>query len=238
MKKFLLITLSLLSVIMSIQAVEPANNRHSFRLGWGEAFLSAGNYDFESLHAVIYDCVGPYYGDINQALDYVQGMPAPNADGYLRGYRVAEYESFFTTGHFFAGYQYQFTPVVSFGVDADVLFISHTNRWYNGYHTYLQTKAEELIHITLMPNVRFTYYRKDIVELYSALGVGYTLYDYNHDLAHGLSLNATVLGIRVGKEHWFADFELGSFQSWALTNPGSCGMYGSRLFSLAVGYRL
>ena len=88
-----------------------------------------------------------------------------------------------------------------------------------------------------MPTIRFTYFRQRVLELYSALGVGYSLYLFEKSPAHGMSLNATLLGVNVGNEHWYAEAELGSMQSWAFTFPGTHGLYGSRLLSLAIGYR-
>ena len=238
--------LALLLVCMPLAAEQSVSEfihgRHAIRLGWGDASIPAHQYDFEGLYGVIYDCVGSPYGNIDEALQFIQGMPAPQADKYLRNYRVVERGRMHTSGHFFLGYRYQFTPVVSFGADIDMLYMYRKNRVYDGYKTnlfggYVPYQYEELLHLTLMPNVRFTYFRQRVIELYSALGVGYSLYLFNQDTAHGLSLNATLFGVNVGNEHWYAEAELGSMQSWAFSFPGTHGLYGSRLLSVAVGYR-
>jgi hypothetical protein len=184
-------------------------------------------------------------------LDRVQGMPAPKAHEYLMNYRMALDDShkISSVGHFFLGYRFQVTPLVGIGVEADI--IASTDRFHmlNGYRTTVDSHAKnQLIHFTLMPTVRFSYYRQRIVELYSALGVGYTFskftsaipivwgMGFEHD-TQGVALSATLFGVNVGNEHWYAEAELGSMQSWAFSFPGTHGLYGSRLLSIAVGYR-
>ena len=246
MKYHIYILLMLISISLLVSAEqttsELTHGRHAIRIGWGDAAIPANQYDFEGLYGVIYDCVGSPYGNIDEALQIIQGMPAPQADKFLLDYRVVERGKMHTSGHFFLGYRYQFTPVVSFGADMDVLFMHRENSVYDGYKSYLVSgyspySYENLMHLTLMPNVRFTYFRQRVLELYSALGVGYSLYIFENSPAHGLSLNATLFGVNVGNEHWYAEAELGSMQSWAFSFPGTHGLYGSRLFSLAVGYR-
>ena len=166
--------LALLLVCMPLAAEQSASEfihgRHAIRLGWGDASIPAHQYDFEGLYSVIYDCVGSPYGNIDEALQFIQGMPAPQADKYLRNYRVVERGRMHTSGHFFLGYRYQFTPVVSFGADIDMLYMYRKNRVYDGYKTnlfggYVPYQYEELLHLTLMPNVRFTYFRQRVIEL-------------------------------------------------------------------------
>lgn len=241
---YILLTLIWIGLPISAEQTtsEFIHGRHAIRIGWGDAAIPASQYDFEGLYGVIYDCVGSPYGNIDEALQFIQGMPAPEADKFLRGYRVVETGRMRTSGHFFVGYRYQFTPVVSFGAGIDMLYMHRENRVYDGYKSlmlggYVPYQYENLMHLTLMPNVRFTYFRQRVLELYSALGVGYSLYLLGDDPAHGISLNATLFGVNVGNEHWYAEAELGSMQSWAFSFPGTHGLYGSRLLSIAVGYR-
>jgi hypothetical protein len=240
------VLLALLWISMPLSAESTASEFihgcHAIRLGWGDAAIPASLYDFEGLYSIIYDLYGSPYGNIDEALQYIQGMPAPEADDFLRNYRVVETGKMHTSGHLFLGYRYQFTPVVSFGADVDMLYMHRENKVYNGYMSHLTSgygshKYENLCHLTLMPTVRFTYFRQRVLELYSALGVGYSLYLFKKSPAHGMSLNATLLGVNVGNEHWYAEAEIGSMQSWAFSFPGTHGLYGSRLLSVAVGYR-
>lgn len=230
----------LLLVSMPLVAEQPTNevtyNRHSIRLGWGEAFLSTSSYDFTPLYGMT--LLPVYPTDIQPALEHIVGMPALEADQYLRDYQFVELGQMTSPGHFYIGYNYQLTPLVSLGVDMDYLYMRLPTHWYNGYHTLLTEQLyDQLHHITVMPNIRFTYFRQRILELYSAVGFGCSFYNFSVNNYVGLSLNTTVLGARLGAEHWFAEVELGSMQSWALGCPVQNGLYGSRLFCMAVGYR-
>ena len=156
-----------------------------------------------------------------------------------------------SVGHFFLGYRFQVTPLVGIGVEADIIASTDSFHMVNGYRTTVDNRAKnQLIHFTLTPTVRFSYYRQRMVELYSSLGVGYTFSKFTsaipiewgmgveHD-TQGVALSATLFGVNVGNEHWFAEAELGSMCTFPLFWPEvTLGpIYGSRLFSVAIGYR-
>ena len=153
---YMLLVLLWISMPLSAEstASEFIHGRHAIRLGWGDAAIPASQYDFEGLYGVIFDYVGSPYGNIDEALQHIQGMPAPRADEFLRNYRVVETGRMHTSGHFFLGYRYQFTPVVSFGADIDFLSMHRENKVYNGYKTYLVVgqgpcRYEKLMHLTV-----------------------------------------------------------------------------------------
>ena len=246
-----LILFTFLGFSLSLAAQSADNNflhgRHSLRVGWGDAFL-ASNYSFEPLYGMTLLPVYPQ--SIQPALDAIVGMPAYEADAFLREYRFVELGEMTSIGHFFLSYHYQLTPLISLGLEVDYLQMKMGMKWYNGYHTLLSPNKERgyeyLHHLTLMPSLRITYYSQRVLTLYSALGVGYACYadspvgkwqtDRQRNTNHGLALNITALGINIGGKHWFAEAELGSFQSWAF-NAADNGLYGSRILSVAVGCR-
>lgn len=243
------VLLALLWISMPLSAESTASEfihgRHAIRLGWGDAFL-ASNYSFEPLYGMTF--VPVYPQSAQPALDAVVGMPAPEADKYLRDYRFVELGTMRSAGHFFLEYQYQLTPLISVGMEVDYMSMVLRTQWYNGYNDPLKEHPyEHLHHFTLMPTVRFTYYCQRVLSLYSALGVGYAFYsdspkswsfqtDRQRPHNHGMALNVTALGISLGGKHWFFEVELGSFQSWAF-NAANNGLYGSRLVSVAAGCR-
>ena len=242
---YIFFALLLLELPLAAQSTEYTHGRHAIRLGWGDAFLSEMN------DRLAYANIVP--AENASYLDCVQGMPAPIAHEYLTSYRMALDNShkISSTGHFFLGYRFQVTPLVGIGVEADIIASNDRFHMVNGYRTIVDKHAKnQLIHFTLMPTVRFTYYRQRIVELYSSLGVGYTFSKFTsaipiewgmgveHD-SQGVALSATLFGVNVGNEHWFAEAELGSMCTFPLFWPEvTCGpIYGSRLFSVAIGYR-
>jgi hypothetical protein len=242
---YIFFALLLLESPLAAQSTEYTHGRHAIRLGWGDAFLSKMNDCLASANIVP--------AENASYLDCVQGMPAPIAHEYLTQYRMALDNShkISSTGHFFLGYCFQVTPLVGVGVETDIVASTDCFHMVNGYRTTVDKHAKnQLIHLTLMPTVRFTYYRQRIVELYSSLGVGYTfskftsaiLIEWGMGVEHdtqGVALSATLFGVNVGNEHWFAEAELGSMCTFPLFWPEvTLGpIYGSRLFSVAIGYR-
>lgn len=241
------IVMLLLLIAVPMAAEQPAkefvHGRHAIRIGWGDPWLSnvkdhVKGINFVPLENTTY-------------LEHIQGMPAPEAHEYLIHYRMALKNShrISTTGNIFLGYRYQLTPLIGLGIEANLLVANDCFYMVDGYRTTVNQHAEnQLINLSLMPTVRFTYYRQRVLELYSALGVGYNYVTYSYatpsnwnelDVSHGMSLNATLFGVNVGGEHWYAEAELGSLCSWSFMWPQSTWgpLYGSRLLSVAFGFR-
>lgn len=248
-KYYLYVVLCLLGCYLPLSAEQPVSQfihgRHSIRLGWGDALLSDMNGRLISANVV------PNEND--NYLEQVQGMPAPEAHDYLTNYRMALDEShkIYSLGHFFLGYRFQLTPLVGLGIEADVSASTDRFCLVNGYRSIVDEHAKnQLIHLSLMPTVRFSYYRRQMVELYSSFGVGYTFSKFISAVpmewgkggdsdTQGIALSATLLGVNVGNEHWFAEAELGGLCTYPLFwHEATYGtIYESRLLSISVGYR-
>ena len=130
------------------------------------------------------------------------------------------------SGHWFADYQYQITPLVSVGGQADFQSICWTkdNARVRNYD------------LCILPTVRFTYFRREWVRLYSGVGLG-ALVTWDNaggkDMAPALNLNS--IGVQVGKGHWCGSVDLGLMA--ALKGTNRIYMFGSRLVSVSVNYR-
>ena len=169
LRSYIFIALILLELPLAAQSTDYTHGRHAIRLGWGDAFLSEMNERLTSANLVP--------SENENYLDLVQGMPAPKAHEYLMNYRMALDDShkISSVGHFFLGYRFQVTPLVGIGVEVDIFASTDRFHMVNGYRTTVDNRAKnQLIHFTLTPTVRFSYYRQRMVELYSSLGVGYT----------------------------------------------------------------
>lgn len=240
-----IICLVLLFSSAALMAEDKAHDtyRHSFRMGWGTAFSSRM---INALRAR--NMVHPYN---TTYLQYIQGMTTQEAHEYLTHYRMMESDTRKTTssGEIYAAYAYQITPLISVGAEFDGVFLSDHAQLVDGYGVLLNEQMiNKLYYLTLMPTVRFTYYRQRVLELYSALGLGYTtsMFSTTHEVewseidshGFGISANATLFGVNVGNEHWYAEAELGLMGTKMLLWPQSTHpILTSRLFSLAVGYR-
>ena len=215
--------------------------RHSFRIGWGTAFSRKLMTDLSSR------CSVPYHN--NTYLQNIQGMTTEEAHAYLTNYRMQSSSISNSSGHIFASYAYQFTPLISFGVEADALFLQHQFRVINGYGVRFEDPAvNTLYNITVLPTVRFTYLRDGFISIYSAIGLGATYSGYSTNLSSewteqspdnlGIAVNLALYGMNVHYQNWYAEAELGLMGTKMLLWPQSSHpILTSRLLSFAVGYR-
>lgn len=216
--------------------------RHSFRIGWGTAFSGKLVTDLSSRSSV------PYYN--NTYLQAIQGMTTDEAHTYLTNYRMQlASSSTVSSGHIFASYAYQFTPLVSFGVEADAVFLKDQFHMINGYGEHLKDPAiSSLYYLTLLPTVRFTYMRDGFISLYSSVGLGATYSGYSTNLPSewteqspanvGITANIALGGMNFHYQNWYAEAEVGFMATKMLLWPqSSYPILTSRLLSVAVGYR-
>ena len=175
----------------------------------------------------------PYY----LLLRDIIGMTAEEAHKYLTDCRVVTTSGPNQFGHLFIGYRYDVNSWLSAGAEVDWLYLWYTQLYRNGYGDFVVKYDSHLHQLTIMPSIRFTYFRRPLVELYSGLGLGYTLYADPY-VSHGFTFSPTLFGVNVGNEHWFGEVELGGMAtvttSW-FGNPGV--LFSSRILSAAVGYR-
>lgn len=137
-------------------------------------------------------------------------------------------------GHFFAEYQHPLLDWIGVGFKADWSMVS----WENA-----QPGNHNFHNISMMPEVRFTYFRRGRVEMYSGLGVGLNIntgteLDWkNRTTACAPAFDLTLYGVSVGCEHWFCSFEIGGLNSFN-NFKNEVYMVGSRIFTVSIGYRL
>lgn len=220
------------------------HGRHSLRFGWGLGTRQL-YHDYQDLNCImppkymqgIHKSVlpeDPYY----QIWREILGMTAAEAHKYLMDCRVVTTSGPNQFGHLFLGYRYDVNTWFSAGVEADWFYLWYSQEHRNGYGTLVGKYDSHLHQLTIMPSIRFTYFRRPLVELYSGLGLGYTMYEGSYGVQHGFTFSPTLFGVNVGNEHWFGEVELGGMAtvttSW-FGNPGV--LFSSRLLSVAVGYR-
>ena len=133
----------------------------------------------------------------------------------------------------FIDYQYRVNSWFAAGVQVNTIWDKGTNSHYTlGAKDFLLDDfTEGWVHV--IPSATFTYFHRDWVNLYSGIGVGYAMQletkDQTRNIWHTFAAQATLLGISVGKNHWF-----GSFEAGALFTGRS---FPDRCFNFAVGYR-
>lgn len=86
--------------------------------------------------------------------------------------------------------------------------------------------------IWLMPSARFTYYHRPAVRLFSSIGVGLGFQTGGEEGILDFGYDVTLLGVSVGKGHWYGDFELGG-----LSMARSMAFLSDRWLNISLGYR-
>ena len=133
----------------------------------------------------------------------------------------------------FIDYQYRVNSWFAAGVQVNTIWDKGTNSCYNpGANDFqLIDFTEGWLHV--IPSATFTYFSREWVNLYSGIGVGYAMQieseNTTRNIWHTFAAQATLLGVSVGKNHWF-----GSFEAGALFTGRS---FPDRCFSFSVGYR-
>ena len=133
----------------------------------------------------------------------------------------------------FIDYQYRVNSWFAAGVQVNTIWDKGTDYSYNrGANDFqLIDFTEGWLHV--IPSATFTYFHREWVNLYSGIGVGYAMQietkNTTRNIWHTFAAQATLLGISVGKNHWF-----GSFEAGALFTGRS---FPDRCFTFSVGYR-
>ena len=187
--------------------------RHQVRIGWGDMLFETMAFHASPVH---------YY-------------PVPEA--LPANFTTKEKHSYTYTGHLFAEYQYRASRVVRVGAMLDVEGIFWKEDSYDRYHNQTGvTVPVRNYDIVVMPTVRFDYFNKEYVSLYSGLGAGLLVALDNHGGCEPApAFNLNLIGVQVGHGHWWGAAELGLLS--ALTGGDRIYMLGSRLISFSLNYR-
>lgn len=211
----------------NVPSTDCVHGRHSLRIGWG----LGSNHPYKNY-------INTTSGDPIDPIEAIQGMTSAEAHDFLQRYRKTANTQYSNRGHLFLAYQYKFNHWLSAGVELDWLSCQYLFDYQDGYGVLVErARTSYLDQMTIMPTVRFTYFCRPLVELYSGLGLGYTL-SVESFVSHCFTVSPTLFGVNVGNEHWFAEVELGGMvtvtTSW-IGNPEI--LFSSRIVSAAVGYR-
>ena len=131
----------------------------------------------------------------------------------------------------FVEYQYRVNSWLSAGLQVNAIGDVYSDITVGSWELAIATYSEGWVHV--IPTATFTYFHRDWVNLYSGIGVGYAMQletkGKTRNIWHTFAAQATLLGISVGRDHWFGTFEAG-----ALFTGRS---FPDRCFNFAVGYR-
>lgn len=210
-------------------------NRHEIRIGVGDALM--GQLGFTGYMPDMPDMVAPDpYRDL--------GITSEDWHNYLMREQL-HYSSRHVLPHFFLGYQYRYNSWFSFGFQFDFSGEYEPYEITNGYGEFIRNGSSHTLDWALIPEVRFTYFHREKVNLFSTIGLGAAMrtewsptllqWGYDRPIAteYELSpaLQGTLLGVSVGSNHWFGTVELGYQFEPVL------GVLMHKMLSASVGYR-
>jgi len=175
---------------------------------------------------------------------FYKADPHWDYSGIREGVTYMEKQSYHHLPHFFLEYYYTFgkKPWLSVGGMIDAGSFTWKNVYYaGGSDEPFYREKQNCVNLSLLPSVKFTYFRREHVWLFSTVRLGVdinmgTEKDYKgRHTALGACIDPTLIGVGGGSGHWFGTFELGLMA--ALADSAEIFMAGSKLLSISFGYK-
>ena len=166
---------------------------------------------------------------------------ACNPKGKMIGESYSRYSNQTVTGNIFVEYIYQVNKLISLGINVNF------NGWKADYvklepipvepgtehEVSPEIGQEEYYTYSFLPTIRFTYFDHPNVNIYSGLSIGATMFSYGKEILGMLALDVCAVGVAWGKNHWFANVEVGALCSSLLL----VNFLPTRILSVGFGYR-
>ena len=146
------------------------------------------------------------------------------------------------TPHIGVEYQYRLSRIVGLGMAIDFQRTTWNTYSYNNKNQEIGKKKENFFNLSFIPTARFTYLHTKYVNLFSSVGIGFDINGgsetdfYGNHTVVSPAASLGFIGASFNKGPWFASVEIGGL--YALRNGQTIYMANSRIFTLAIGYRL
>lgn len=154
-------------------------------------------------------------------------------------YVFEEKNNYSHTPHIAVEYSYRLKPWFELGIQTDFQRTSwDLNQTYQRETT---SKRQCFYNLSFIPQARFVYLRKKLVEMHSGLGVGMTInggsevFPKKGHSVNCLCYDLNYMGVSVGKNHWYGTFDLGG--TFAFYDFSSFFMVSARIARVGVSYR-
>lgn len=190
-----ILCLVFLSVQLNAQTKEaaPDFSRHEVRFGVGDML-------FETM---IWH---------NQVHKSYAGSPAGILYPEKRGYKFLP--------HISGEYSYHLLPWMSIGGTIDFQQTYWRTEYFNSASDRIMESAKEnFYNLCIMPTIRFNYFRREHVGLYSAIAVGLDINGgtekngFGQNTVVGAALDIRLIGVRFGANHYWGYVELGGLSA-------------------------
>ena len=190
-------------------------SRHEVRIGVGDML-------FETM--IWHDQVHKRYADAPAEVLYPE----------KRGYRYLP--------HISGEYAYHLLPWLSLGCTLDFQQTYWNTEYYNSDDDLIKGKKEEnFYNLCIMPTVRFNYFRREHVGLYSAIAAGIDINGgtekngFGRNTIVGAALDIRPIGVIFGGGHYWGYVEIGGIN--ALQSKDVMFMLGSELVRAGLSFK-
>ena len=142
------------------------------------------------------------------------------------------------TGNIYADYHYNINTWLAVGAQVRTSGCIYDNYLNTEEPSNLIGKNQYRITTYAYPQVRFTYFNRPSVRLYSGIGLGYMAFFYNAQNTESNrymgALPITLLGVSVGKKHWYGTADLNMLCGF---NDKIFSPIPLNIFNIGVSYR-
>lgn len=159
----------------------------------------------------------------------------------LQGSVFREDRNYVYSPHINAEYAWHVLPWLSVGAMVDFQITGWKRYWYDNGNREVAVTNENFTNICILPTVRFNYFRREHVGLYSAISAGV---DFNGGtevdgfgryVQVGVAADLRFIGVMVGNRHWWGYAELGGI--YALRNKNCMYLMNSEIFRVGASYK-
>ncbi|MCQ2184500.1 MAG: hypothetical protein MJY62_03715 [Bacteroidales bacterium] len=164
-----------------------------------------------------------------------------NYTGTPDGSLFVENTSYRYTPHFSGEYAFHATPWLSIGAIADFQYTGWQRDYYNNTNVSQRTTRENFYNLVIMPTIRFNYFRRNHVGLYSSISGGLGINGGSEANGFGKktvccgAFQLCLVGVRAGAGHWWAFADFGLLAS--MQSPNIMYMLGSELVKAGVSFK-
>jgi len=143
--------------------------------------------------------------------------------------------------HLSGEYAYHILPWLSVGATVDFQMTGWTKEYYDSSNTLLEKEHANFYNLCILPTVRFNYFRRKYVGIYSSISVGMDINGgtetngFGQNTVCGIALDIRPVGVIAGKDHWWGFFEIGGL--YALQNKQNFFMLNSQIMKAGVSYK-
>lgn len=145
------------------------------------------------------------------------------------------------TPHIGVDYAFNVRSWLGVGVVADFQMTFWHNELYDNSNSLTGMSRENFFNLCIMPQLRFNYFRREHVGIYSAIAAGIDINGgtevdiAGNRTAVGAALDLRFVGIQAGGGHWWGFAELGGL--FGIKNTNAIYMMNSAIVKAGISYK-